>query len=233
VLADEIITQNGLKPQAASHGTVQITVTQDLIDRVVAISGDPSMKETAKAYLGKQVSMNDFIYAPTTESSYNFTVSFSCPAMGDSGPIVIYWSSDMKRVKYSSVSPDGFPEHGISYLDNEFTYDDDLKATAFVIYQVGLGSDPNDIIDCLLKLRADGDTGAYVSDYLRDPPASMTKQTLVGYADGSGGMVKDTEGTYTFDAKGEASTSTAYTTKFAAAETKLAEVPDLAAVKQK
>lgn len=230
VLADEIINQNGLKPQVASHGTVEITITQDLIDRVVAISGDPAIEAESKDYLGKQLPMDDFIYAPTTESPYNFTVSFSCSAMGDSGPIAIYWSSDRKKVKYSSVSPDGFPEDNISYLDNEFTYDDDLKATAFVIYQVGIGDDPNDVIDSLLKLRSDGDSAVYVSDYFRDPPEGMTQETLLGYADGSGGIVKDTDGTYTFDVTGAATTSTAYDAKFAAAEAKLEEVPDLEAV---
>jgi hypothetical protein len=232
VLADEVINQNKLQPVATSHGTVQMTVTQDLIDRVLAISGDPGMEEESKAYLGKQIPMDNFVYASTTVSPYNFTVSFSCAAMGNSDTITIYWSSDLKKVKYSSVSPNGFPDDGISYLDNEFSYDDDLKATSFVIYQKGLGSDPNDIVDSLLKLRMDGDNAAYVSDFLRDPPASMTKQTLVAYGDASGGMVKDTDGTFTFDVKGDASTSTAYATKFAAAETKLAEVPDLAAVTQ-
>jgi hypothetical protein len=230
VVSDEIISVNGFTPQAASHGTVQLTVTQDLIDRVAAITGDMNVSGVdMRDYLNKQVPFDNFTYATTTTSPYNFLLSFTfTPPSGEAQNVKIQWSSDLKKVRYGVIVPNGAPEDGYSYLDNEFTYDDDLRGVAFVIYQ---NMNDGDTVDSLLKLRANDAGGAYVSDNLRDPPKSITNiQSLLAFANESGGILKDRDGTYTFDAKGAASTSTAYNGMLDEATAKLAEIPDLAAV---
>lgn len=238
VLSDAAINQNGLSPTASSHGTVQVTATQELIDRIKGIIGDIGIDEgedDPQDYLGQKVALDNFTYASTTETPYNFMVSFSW-SMGGSTPdnLKIYWSSDLKKVKYSSISPQGIPEYSLGYLDNEFTYDADLQANAFVIYQKGgEGTAASDIYDALLKVRADGDSGAYVSDYTRDPREGSSQATLLGYGNSAGGIVQDPNGSkYVFDASGALSTSTAYDAKLASATAKLAEIPDLAGVPQ-
>jgi hypothetical protein len=236
VVSDEIINKNGFKPQDASHGTVQLTVTQDLIDRISAITGDMEIVGVdMRAYVDKQVPFDNFTYATTTTSPYNLVVSFTfSPPDGSSAQnIKIQWSSDMKKVRYGVVVPNGDPADGTSYLDNEFTYDDDLQGVALVVYQIEKDSQgKDDIVDSLLKLRSDG-AGVYVRDYLRDPSEKVLSQDVTGYATDSGGILKDADGSWPFDSKGNASTSTAYNSKLDTAAAKLAAIPDLEAVKPK
>lgn len=228
VLLDYMIYQNGFTPSPTPHTNVPVTLTEDLMDRIIEFYKKNNIKYDEaefKSYLGQTQTFDSVTYDTIADGDYDVSVSFTMAGW----TYAFAWSTDKAKVRYSSYGSNLTDSPDVAYLDNEYAYDDSLKGAAFLIYQENVDGTVYNIV---MKLRTDADStkkGVYVGEafVLNGVPTDPT-----GYADDDGGALKEsTSGTQcAFDADGKLSDNSGgtspYTAKANAAAAQLAGIPD-------
>lgn len=210
-ILDAVISQNSVTPSAAAVTGKKLTITQDLYDKIAA-SADKMGCDTSDIAppVNTEIDVPSFVYN-TAAAPYSYSVTMTYDEEGEQCTDEFYWSSNGASVKMKSSSS----LEGTTII----TYDDSLKASAFVMTSVDGTSGMS------LTMRENSEStahGVYISFNMT---SGSNTYSVTGYADDNGGNLKaiissgtglskvTIEGSCDFDAAGnctESGTDAAY-----------------------
>lgn len=183
-------TISGLTPSDATVSGRKVTMTQAMVDTILSLVPEDLRDRYKAAYekegiVGKEESIDPFIYQSISENGYNFKYS----STGDSGSMTIYWSSDKTQIKIVMKSA--------SYTYGFITNLAAKSSRMYVVCNMSAADSPTgeaskySSVVSMKEISGSEKSGVYLSTSYTDEKTSGTVKSFnfEGVADNDGGYI--------------------------------------------